>query len=1789
MQKMIRFLLFCLGALYFGQLQAQQGTLLLKAIPDTVVSGQDCPNTFARAVFVNHDFQDLARVVSPSQKGFWLTVPQAASLHVFFEVIQMNSDSYLEVHSNQAPHKKWRYTTQDIAQDQSLTTFPLAGDSLWIALYEPKSGSTLLSIKRVDVGLRPLESFMASLRGVAGFGDAASCQININCAPYGTDFDKAKRSVALMMTSSMAGSGFCTGTLINNSQYDQKRLFLTANHCGFGISEGSYAPWLFLFNYESLACTSPSSDPYSPTSHKLVGATARVVNASSDVLLLELAMSIPDSFNVIYSGWNRDDRRAASGALIHHAQGDLKKVSTCNSGISSSAFGGLAGSGGSHWRVQWSAGVTEGASSGAAFFDAQNKIRGWLDGGSSSCASPFEPDYLRKLSVAWPHLQPWLSPCNPQIQSLEALQPSDVPSSKPHTGRFNGVSDVIHDPAASSLTKNITIEGWVNPEVLTDTQAVFSWGSEAYEAATMRVLPGGYVEYAEYFAGTWRSVVSSQRISAWRWAHLAVVKIEKTAQIFIDGQPDNSALLDTLEGGLTTANIGAFMRPDASYKYFFKGLIDELRVWKKIRTGAEIDADKHAHLVPFISGLVRLWRADEGGGLHIADLTGNSAGGTLPRADMWVRLSPVSLHIRGSDSLCANSIAGYKAQIEGCEPIRSDARLVFEWSVVNGIILSGQGTDSVTVLWGVAGEGTLLLKARHSNHFLNISASSLPVYLASPPLTPPIQVHGTMPIACGDSLTLFVDLPATSYHLQPRSFQPAALSTPTILSLLDSQWTSPLGLGFDFKLFGQTYNTVRVGANGLICIGISPVSAYIPEPQALPLLSFPNALVALVWTRLLPSHGGTISYELQGAAPFRRWTLRYQDVPLEGDLSKKVSAHLVLFESLNKIECHLESVPLSSGIKTMGVQMPNGEKYSTKESRNGLIWPAVTLESWEFLPQNAGFSWTDSSSSLLLKTVFDHEEGNFQYTYRTDSFCLATSPSLFVSTDCYKPPVIDFPTVVSVTDYTAVLGATVISDKGLPILEKGIVWSTSPMPTVSTGTKINVLPLGLGIFSKLTEDLPPATLVYFRGFARNAAGISYTTNTSFTTLPDTSPPLIETLSPPDNALDVSPLTGFSIAFNEPVQTSGTATLSLFTAGGVLVETFDIAGLSNVLSISVSLGDTLLPSTAYYLLISSLGVTDMYANPLGAFSSSTWNFTTGLLPLPPALGVTPLSKPSLLSARAVSSNEIVLKWQDNASDETGNRVFRRNATSTEFVKIAELGALSGLCTYSDLSLLPDATYTYYIQAYRSDETQNSNLATETTYPLPPFAWAVGAVCAGQTAELRAGGSTGLYKWYDAKGEALSLGGKADSLLLLPGILKDSTLWVVAQGQKYESLSKVSATALVKALPEAQIITPPLRRSCESAYIISAADVGEGLYEWLRNGVKVAEGSSPHLRITESGSYSVRVTKNACQALSESVRFELNYKPEAKILAEDSLIACEGEVLQAKLITEAAYQWYKADFLVANGRSLRVPESGQYILRVEQYGCVAYDTVWVNLLSFPNKINLWASTDTLCEASSYSLLTSSYIREASYHWFRNNKVLSVTTINELEVRDAGLYRVEIWQNSSCKRSSDNLRMSEFEPKLKVSLRGTDLVLAGTDSSSAIRVEWYKDDTILAGWSNQISIKPTESGDYKAFVVFKNGCSLWLSFGYWGILGSTKELDSELQVYPNPTQGQVCIQGLPLYQTTHIELCDVLGRVLWSDTFAVQGSRLMVGLPPFEKGLYLLKIGYGLKRSSHKLLLE
>jgi hypothetical protein len=87
----------------------------------------------------------------------------------------------------------------------------------------------------------------------------------------------------------------------------------------------------------------------------------------------------------------------------------------------------------------------------------------------------------------------------------------------------------------------------------------------------------------------------------------------------------------------------------------------------------------------------------------------------------------------------------------------------------------------------------------------------------------------------------------------------------------------------------------------------------------------------------------------------------------------------------------------------------------------------------------------------------------------------------------------------SITNTSAKSGGIITNDFGNSITERGVVWSTSPNPTISLSTKTKD-GVGSGSFTSTLPTLNQNTTYYIRAYATNKNGTTYGNEISFKTL-----------------------------------------------------------------------------------------------------------------------------------------------------------------------------------------------------------------------------------------------------------------------------------------------------------------------------------------------------------------------------------------------------------------------------------------------------------------------------------------------------------------------------------------------------------------------------------------------------------------------------------------------------------------------------------------------------------------
>jgi len=162
---------------------------------------------------------------------------------------------------------------------------------------------------------------------------------------------------------------------------------------------------------------------------------------------------------------------------------------------------------------------------------------------------------------------------------------------------FDGVNDYLSIPNSPSLDisgTGLTLSMWINPQAIAGGDAVVlgkSWNasmtSPYYQYGLE--LSGGTVPV--FYLGTSGGVLSASMGSALplnQWSYLAVVFNGSQAQFYVNGALATTVSLST---SITARGNALRFGADVDTQQFFKGSLDEVRIYGRALTPAEIQAD----------------------------------------------------------------------------------------------------------------------------------------------------------------------------------------------------------------------------------------------------------------------------------------------------------------------------------------------------------------------------------------------------------------------------------------------------------------------------------------------------------------------------------------------------------------------------------------------------------------------------------------------------------------------------------------------------------------------------------------------------------------------------------------------------------------------------------------------------------------------------------------------------------------------------------------------------------------------------------------------------------------------------------------------------------------------------------------------------------------------------------------------------------------------------------------------------------------------------------------------
>lgn len=245
---------------------------------------------------------------------------------------------------------------------------------------------------------------------------------------------------------------------------------------------------------------------------------------------------------------------------------------------------------------------------------------------------------------------------------------------------FNGTTKFVQ---ANTVTLNgsaLSLEGWVK---VTAFKTAFPYitsimGIEDGNAAAMlrfgdATVAANKMQFILTVGTTQYKVTSTATFTPNTWYHVAGTFDGTAMRMYINGVLENT----TAATGTAAATGTFFLGRNYEAVRTLNGSLDELRVWTRALTAAEITANA-CQVSPTATGLEAYWRLDEGTGLTTADASGHGHTGTLTGMTTtdWTAVVPTQCArptaitpgqglVNGLQvQVLGNPVAGSKAEIE---------------------------------------------------------------------------------------------------------------------------------------------------------------------------------------------------------------------------------------------------------------------------------------------------------------------------------------------------------------------------------------------------------------------------------------------------------------------------------------------------------------------------------------------------------------------------------------------------------------------------------------------------------------------------------------------------------------------------------------------------------------------------------------------------------------------------------------------------------------------------------------------------------------------------------------------------------------------------------------------------------------------------------------------------------------------------------------------------------------------------------------------------------------------
>ena len=246
-----------------------------------------------------------------------------------------------------------------------------------------------------------------------------------------------------------------------------------------------------------------------------------------------------------------------------------------------------------------------------------------------------------------------------------------------------------------------------------------------------------------------------------------------------------------------------------------------------------------------------------------------------------------------------------------------------------------------------------------------------------------VLVNCNYPLVNGNCVALSANYPSfkqtDNYAVSSINYTPYAVVNKTVITGdLDDSFSGIINLPFKFCFYGQVYNQLVIGSNGMISFDTYQANQANPAnfSEALPNQNLPKEAIFGVFHDMFfsQSNGSEINYAVIGTAPYRKFVVNFRNGRISGCDSEASSSQIVLSEGSNNIEIFVENKPLACDLASVknaviGINDATGDLgLAAAPERNTGNWSAHN-EAWVFTPNADSLTpdiiWYDSNNNII--------------------------------------------------------------------------------------------------------------------------------------------------------------------------------------------------------------------------------------------------------------------------------------------------------------------------------------------------------------------------------------------------------------------------------------------------------------------------------------------------------------------------------------------------------------------------------------------------------------------------------------------------------------------------------------------------------------------------------------------------------------------------------------------------------------------------------------------------------